>query len=548
MKKNFFVLTFLWSLLNFAQPTVGLLQFGNQDYPGYFLMAPNASNETFLIDKCGYKVHQWNSAYNPGQSAYLLPDGSLLRTGRVNNPNFSGGGTGGIIERRDWNDSLLWSYLISTTGECQHHDIKPMPNGNVLALVWERKTASQAIARGRNPSLVNNMLWVEKIIEVQPTGPTTGNIVWQWTNWDHIIQDYDSTKPYFGVVADHPERFNFNYLNANPALDWMHFNGIDYDPVRDLIVVSSRKMCEIYVIDHSTTTAQSTGHTGGNYGKGGDVLYRWGNPMAYNRGNLADRKFYYQHCPSWVPQGYPQQGKLMVYNNGVNRPAGAYSSVDIIEPPIDSSGNFFINSTQSFGPSSLTWTYFDTTQYYFYSGLISGAYMMENGNVFVTSGTEGLIFEVDSMRNRLWAYQNPITSSGPLSQGDTNITTANVFKAQFYPTTFSGFVGKNLTPQQPLELNPINNNCTVISGSDFLKSVENNNIFPNPASDFLMISANKESSAIFLLSDINGKEILRGEVNHELQKVNIESLDEGIYFLRLTSSQETRGVKIIIAH
>ena len=544
--KKIFSLILLFSCCYFlsAQPTVGLLQYGNNDHPGYFLMAPNSSTQTFLLDKCGYKVHQWNSTYNPGQSAYLLNDGTLLRTGRVNNSNFSGGGTGGIIERRDWNDSLLWSYTISTTSECQHHDIKPMPNGNVLALVWERKTANQAIARGRNPSLVNNILWVEKIIEVQPTGPTTGNVVWQWTNWDHIIQDYDSTKPYFGVVADHPERFNFNYLNGNPAMDWMHFNGIDYDPIKDLIVVSSRKMCEVYVIDHSTTTAQATGHTGGNYGKGGDVLYRWGNPMAYNRGALADRKFYYQHCPFWIPQGYPQAGKLMVFNNGVNRPAGAYSSVDVIEPPVDALGNFILNATQAFGPSGLSWTYFDATPGNFYSGLISGSYKMDNGNVFITSGQNGIIFEVDSSGNKLWTYQNPITANGPLSQGDTNITTSGVFKAQFYPVNFSGFAGKNLTPQQPLELNPLVYNCSMTTGMKNFENDDQITIFPNPSSAIFMLTSKTSKKIFFIVREVTGKIVQRGEFTNDL-RLDLTQSANGIYLVQLVSDNFTSTKKII---
>jgi len=45
------------------------------------------------------------------------------------------------------------------------------------------------------------------------------------------------------------------------------------------------------VIDHSTTTAQAAGHSGGTYGKGGDLLYRWGNPNAYQHGTAADESF-----------------------------------------------------------------------------------------------------------------------------------------------------------------------------------------------------------------------------------------------------------------
>ena len=545
MNKYYVLFVLIFGMnFNFAQPTVGLLQYGNNDYPGYVLLAPNSSTKTFLLDKCGYKVHEWNSTYPPGQSAYLLPDGTLMRSGRVGSSAFSGGGTGGVIERYNWNDSLIWSYSVSTNNECQHHDIKPMPNGNVLALVWEKRTSAQAIARGRNPTLVNNVLWVEKIIEVQPTGPASGTIVWQWTNWDHIIQDYDSTKPDFGVVADHPERFNFNYLNGPAAMDWMHFNGIDYDPVKDLILVSSRKMCEIYVIDHSTNTAQATGHTGGNFGKGGDILYRWGNPMAYNRGTLADRQFYFQHCPSWIPQGYPQAGKIMVFNNGVNRPAGAYSTVDVINPPLDSTGNFPVSNGQPFGPNNLFWSYADPVPTNFFSGLISGAFKMENGNVFITSGQTGLLFEVDSMGNKLWAYQNPITTNGPLTQGDTSISTTGVFKAVFYPLGFPGFAGKTLSPLQPLELNPLNYNCSMPTSINQITSKTGMKIFPNPVKDELFVSLDTEKEFSYSLKDLTGK-ILQLGIIYKSNKIDVHGVENGIYFLEIKGDNFFRAERFV---
>ena len=45
---------------------------------------------------------------------------------------------------------------------------------------------------------------MEHINEVEPVCLDSGIIVWEWHAIDHLIQDHDSTKANYGVVADHP--------------------------------------------------------------------------------------------------------------------------------------------------------------------------------------------------------------------------------------------------------------------------------------------------------------------------------------------------------
>ena len=40
--------------------------------------------------------------------------------------------------------------------------------------------------------------------------------------------------------------------------------------------------------------AERVRHTGGRFGKGGDLLYRWGNPQAYGAGTAADQRLFAQ--------------------------------------------------------------------------------------------------------------------------------------------------------------------------------------------------------------------------------------------------------------
>jgi len=450
--------------------TVGLVFCDERASEGYTLFAPIPSNTTYLIDHEGRLVHTWTSPgeHRPALSAYLLPDGDLLRTANIaaSSPgNFSGGGTGGKLERISWGGELEWSWEYSSETFISHHDIEPMPNGNILMIAWEERTEAEAIQAGRNPEIASdspggqNNVWPDHIIEVEPVGNDSANIVWRWHAWDHLIQDYDPSKDNYGVVADHPERININYAggtgNAAGRADWMHCNGIDYNPVVDQIAISCRSMHEIYIIDHSTTTEEAAGSTGGNSGKGGDILYRWGNPQVYHQGLSSDQQLFGQHDVNWIPEGHPHAGSLSLFNNGNDR-YPSYSSVEILSPPTDESGNYTIQSNGTYGPNAPDWSW--NLGEVMYSGSISGVDMLPNGNMVVTHGTKGTLLEVDSSGEVVWTYINPVGPNGPYNQsepvppGQRAGTTANaVFKAHHISATHPALLNRTLTPLEYVE-------------------------------------------------------------------------------------------------
>lgn len=511
-----------------AQSTVGLTQYETENLEGYVLFSPMTSTNTYLIDKCGEKVHEWTtSAYRPGLSAYLLEDGSLMRTGILDNVNFDEGGSGGIIEKFDWSGNLVWSYTLSDNDMCQHHDITILPNGNILAIVWDRYTNAEAIASGKNTSYANSHLWSEKIVELQPIGNNGATIVWEWKLWDHLVQDFDNTKPNYGVVADHPELVDLNYFPGQPtSIDWIHLNSIDYNPELDQLLLSSHTLNEVWIIDHSTSTSEAASHLGGNSNKGGDLLYRWGNPQAYDRGNPSTKVFFGQHHATWIPPGFPDAGKILVFNNGLNRP-GLFSSIDMIETPINASQDYPIGASTAFLPNSLFWTYTAPNPPDFYSSNISGVYPLSNGSFLITSGANGTFFEINSTKETVWEYVNPITQSGILSQGD--IPSNNVvFRCNFYPSSFPGFTGHTLIPAGEIENNPTQPSiCDTFLGiTESDESSKELNLYPNPFNDIVRIDHGTESNFRVEVTDAIGHQLM---TFRNVSNLDVSTLSPGIY-------------------
>ncbi|PQJ11867.1 hypothetical protein CJD36_008720 [Flavipsychrobacter stenotrophus] len=541
MKKFLLTLLFLPSLLN-AQ-TIGLIQHSNgSNDDGYVLFAPITYTTTYLINKCGRLVHSWNSSYKPSQSVYILADGTLLRPGNTGNSIFTAGGTGGIIEKLAWDGTVQWNYTISDTTQCQHHDIKQLPNGNILAIVWELKSSADAIGAGRNPTLTGVTLWSEKIIELHPSGTNTATIVWEWHVWDHLVQDYDNTKPYYGTVANNPQLIDLNYA-ATTQTDWLHFNAIDYNPALDQVMISNHNFGEIWIIDHSTTTTQAASHAGGTSGKGGDLLYRWGNPAAYDNGTAADEKLWGQYNAHWIESGLPDAGKIMIFNNGHGLPAATnYSSVEIIDPPVNTSGAYI--STLPYLPAASYWTYTASIPTDLFATNISGAQQLANGNVLICDGPAGDFFEIDTARNKVWDYINPVKNTGPMTQGTAPAQNA-VFRCSFYPSNYSGFSGQTLIAGAPIEINPTAYTCDLTDVQHIERAkIE---ISPNPATDHLFIkSITGEISDVILYNAIGQVMILQSGATktHEL---DLQYLPSGLYYLSMNCNNRRTVDKIIVS-
>lgn len=446
--------------------TVGLtVNNAAQAAAGYTLFGNSFSPKTYLIDNAGKEVHSWTST--GGQtSSYLLDNGNLLRNTIVpaGQRAFGHNGSTGLIEEFAWDGTRVWSFQMTTDTFQLHHDAIPMPNGNVLAIAWERHSAAEAIAMGRNPDLLNpatnREVWSEAIFEIQPdrTDGEGGEIVWEWHLKDHLVQQRYPDKPNYGIVSANPQLVHLNYVprfmpGADTHIaDWAHFNSIAYNAALDQIIVSAREFSEVWVIDHSTTTEQAAGHTGGRWGKGGDLLWRFGNPASWNGGTRANQALYFQHNAHWIESGKPGAGNILVFNNGWFRADGrSFSSVMEIRPA-------------GYGRAQLVWNYFAAQPTSFFAPIVSGAQRLANGNTLITEGTTGRLFEVTRTRTLVWQYVNPVTAQGPLTRSATpaniairglngvpNVFANLTFRSLRFAPSFAGFTGKSLVAGTAIE-------------------------------------------------------------------------------------------------
>jgi len=532
-----FLLSFALSAI--SQNTVGLTQYSEESNEGYTLFAPMNATTTYLIDNCGFLVNSWNSDFKPGLSCFLRDDGLLFRTARIQS-SFNVGGSGGRLEVFNWDGEMVWSYNFTSADEQSHHDISLLPNGNILVLLWDGHSFDEAVAKGKREAFISQNIgfWSEKVWEIKMLPDNQMEIVWEWNSWDHVVQDYNDTLDGYGIISEHPEKFNINYPPLSQSADWMHMNAIDYNEVLDQIVLSSRNFSEFYIIDHSTTTEEAKTGEGGIYGKGGDILYRWGNPQAYNQGADEDQILYGQHDAHWIDEGLPGAGNILVFNNGFGRPGVILAStLDEINVNPNGDGFYTLNSSNTFDPIISDWTYPEILTNDFYAGRVSGSQRLENGNTMVCLGRNGLLIEFNPKEEIVWEYICPISINGPVEQGDM-VSGNDIFKTQKYGYDYLAFEGKDMSPTEPIELIPEPTECRTTSIESTWLGI-NAEIYPNPFSDDLNIEIFERGEYQVEIFNQVGQQLSCKQFNHSIT-LNEFSSNSGVFFIKLTDLDSGR--------
>lgn len=522
---------------------------------GYVLFSPLRSVNTYLIDNCGKIVNVWACDNRPFYSAKLDENGNLVR--------MSGGwfNLDEYLELRDWNNNLLWKYTPPDSLGRFHSDFTLMPNGNIMLLSEEDVGVLEWIDIGGNPANIINNARLEKVIEIKPIFPDSAVIVWQWNQKDHLIQDYDATKLNYGIIGDHPRKLNVNLNNSIGSWQVVtHFNAVAYNQHLDLVMVSCWNCSELLVIDHSTSIEEAKSNIGGNYGFGGDFLYRIGNPQNFEKGDSSDRIFYGQHNPHWINDSLPFGNELLIFENGNGRPVDEYSRILILEQPDTALYSDFFNHEANYLIDSFLFEWNgliagDT----FFTRFLGGVDMQNNGNLLINEAGDGTFFEINMQGEIVWHYQNPVGDSILLQGTIAPDLKADCYRALKYPPLFSGFDGLNLNGGAIIENeNILSDSCILyeneytfdtimidttvidttridttqnpIDTTVYLQNylLEDLDIFPNPTKDYLYFKMHIGLFDKVEIKSAYGHTIAKYS---EIESINCSEYNNGLYLV-----------------
>lgn len=372
-------------------------------FKGYTIYSSLGGDGTVnLIDMRGKVVHSWKMSNPPGMYGQLLENGNLLYSGRADDGGYGAGkyhmsGKGGSIVEADWKGGTVKKISAPNA----HHDQTKLPNGNVLALLWEPvPKAKLGLVKGGVPGteFSDGTIFEEIIAEYN----SDGKQVWTWRASDHLNFD------------------DFPICPENDRLEWLHANALKYLPAgnpvtgTESIMVSLRHPSACIIFEKST----------------GKLQWRYGGHMKGEYGRLGA-----QHDFQMIDKGLPGAGNLLVFDNGLNLPSVpestlywgmGHSRVIEIDPKTK-------KVVWMYEHKDIDWKFPGVEpKWKFNSPYIAGAQRLPNGNTLICEGGTGRIFEVTKDKEIVWEFINPDRKA--------------VFRAYRYAPNHPAFAGKGLPP------------------------------------------------------------------------------------------------------
>jgi hypothetical protein len=389
---------------------------------GYTVFQPGThqpgESGAILMDMNGNIVNQW--AGLDGFPNKMLPGGYVMGSTGTRNPKYGHQDMVDLVQV-DWKGKIVWQFnkyeLVNDPDEKpawmarNHHDYQREGNpvgyyapgaepkvdgGNTVILCHKNL---------KNPKISDKLLLDDTIIEVD----WNGEKVWEWVCSDH----FDELG--FGEEARRTMAVNPGMKDAGGGMgDWMHINSVSllgpnrrYDSGDgrfhpDNLIWCGRQTNIIAITDKKT----------------GKIVWRVGpdytaTPELKKLGQIIG-----QHHAHMIPRGLPGEGNILVFDNGGWAGYGAPNPGSMTG--MDNALRDY-SRVLEFDPMTLeiVWQYtpaeagfiIPLNAYRFYSGFISSAQRLPNGNTLITEGAGGRIFEVTPEHETVWEYISPYTGS-----------------------------------------------------------------------------------------------------------------------------------------
>ncbi len=242
---------------------------------GVTLLNPTEGKSVWLIDMLGRVVHRWNLPCPASCDARLLPNGTLLYAGKMEDiPLAEFEGAGGIILEADWDSRILWKY----EDPYLHHASCRTRNGNTLVLKWVKvpRRIADRVRGGEAGTEKDGAMWGDSIQEITPEG----KVVWEW------------------IAHEQLDPKQFPRCPICPRSTWTHANAVTQVD-DDNVLVSFMKSNTLAIIEKKT----------------GKVIWQWGYPQLSH-----------QHCPTIL-----DNGNVLLFDNGMHTTGFCWGFSRILE-------------------------------------------------------------------------------------------------------------------------------------------------------------------------------------------------------------------------
>ena len=239
-------------------------------------------------------------------------------------------GTDNLIKEYNWDGKLRWFYRLSAEEDFPHHDLIQLGNRNYLVLARDRATRTGYLQE------------VDR----------KGRIVWEWRSMDYI-NDFPTWD------RERSDPTHFNSIHELPPNRWFDSGDERFRPGN--ILVSARHLNTIFIIDRRSS----------------EVVWQYSKDLDY------------QHEASMVPEGQPDAGRILLFNNGHrNRNGYRRSLVQAIDPI----------------SGELEWEYGSR---FFFSSIAGTLQELPGGNFFIASSHGGRVFEITPAGKIVWEWVPP---------------------------------------------------------------------------------------------------------------------------------------------